>query len=483
MNAYSQPQSKSIARSADFHFVMDSADHDSPPVTDFSFADPLIKHCIYGFGAISLLFVISLGTAYLHFARVIEKRMTKGVFKNAARIYSRPLLLKVGDEINEQTLIAHLRCAGYCDELKEDRSLVGSYSAFENAVSVKAGPEAQANQGNAIVHFNGDRISGISAPDGTAYPKASTLQPPLITALPESQDRAKRQLVTFDQIPKDLVNAVVAIEDRRFFSHSGINIWRLLQAAVIDVLHLQRSQGGSTLTMQLSRGFFLSPEKTLQRKAAEVLLAIGMERRYSKQRIFEMYANYVPMGQLGTFSVNGFGEASHVYFNKDISKLTLPEAALLAAILQRPSYLSPFRYPERAIKRRNLVLDSMAAMGSISLDQATEAKATPLQLNAGNPGEDDAPYFVDMVRDQLAKTYSESDLTTQAFRVYSTLDLDLQHTTREAVDEGRRSVDNQLAKQRGRSAKNQTESNASFEDKTTQSGAKSLPQVACVSRP
>ena len=130
----------------------------------------------------------------------------------------------------------------------------------------------------------------------------------MITALSESHNRGKRELVTFDQIPKDLINAVVAIEDHKFFSHLGINFWRLLQAAITDVLHQQRSQGGSTLTMQLARGFFLSPEKTFRRKAAEVFIAIEMEQRYSKQRIFEMYANYVPMGHRGTFSVNGFGE-------------------------------------------------------------------------------------------------------------------------------------------------------------------------------
>ena len=208
-----------------------------------------------------------------------------------------------------------------------------------------------------------------------------------------------------------------------------------------------------------------------------MFIAIAMEQRYSKQRIFEMYANYVPMGQRDTFSVNGFGEASHVFFDKEISKLTLPEAALLAGILQRPSYLSPFRYPDRAIRRRNLVLDSMVQIGAISQEQAAEAKTAPLQLATVNIAEGDAPYFVDVVRDQLAKTYSESDLNTQAFRVYSTLDLDLQRAAAEAVVAGMKSVDEQLVKQRKHSSKNAMASDGA---RAIYTDTKPLPQVALV---
>ena len=481
MDSQPQPRSESIADHGVFRVTPGGGARDPRPVTFLSLADPVVRRLAYGFVAASFLFLSIFAAAYLHFAHMIEKRMAGSVFNNAARIYARPLSLKAGDQFEEQTLIRYLRRAGYSDEENEELSLVGSYRARESTVSVKPSPEAAGVGDAAAVHFNGDRITAISTPNGSSYQGALTLEPPLITALSESQNRAKRRLVTFDQIPKDLVNAVVAIEDRRFFSHSGVNFWRLTQAAITDLLHLHRSQGGSTLTMQLSRGFFLSPEKTIQRKAAEAFIAVEMEQRYSKQRIFEMYANQVPMGQRGTFSINGFGEASHVFFNKDISKLTLPEAALLAGILQRPSHLSPFRYPERAIKRLNLVLDSMAEMAAISLGQATEAKAAPLQLATGNIAESDAPNFVDMVRDQLAKTYSESDLNTQAFRVYSTLDLDLQHAAAEAVTEGMKSVDDQLVKQRARASKNiRGNGRASSSDTVTPRAAKPFPQVALV---
>ena len=144
-----------------------------------------------------------------------------------------------------------------------------------------------------------------------------------------------------------------------------------------------RGQGGSTLTMQLSRGFFLTPEKTLKRKMTEMLIAIELEQKFSKQRIFEMYANQVPMGQRGSFSINGFGEAARAYFNKDIKNLTLPEAALLAGMIQRPSYLSPYRHPERALERRNLVLDSMVETGAITRAAGRPCQGQPAE--AGHP--------------------------------------------------------------------------------------------------
>src|SRR5450631_68531 len=188
--------------------------------------------------------------------------------------------------------------------------------------------------------------------------------------------------------------------------------------------------------MQLCRGFFLSPEKTVKRKLTEMLISIELEQKFSKQRIFEMYANQVPMGQRGSFSINGFGEAARAYFNKDMKDLTLPECALLAGIIQRPSYLSPYRHPERALERRNLVLDSMVETRAITKDQAERAKASPLKLAPPNVEASDAPYFVDMVRDQLISKFNESELNDQSYRIYTTLDPDLQRAAALAVESG-----------------------------------------------
>src|SRR5690242_15073037 len=159
--------------------------------------------------------------------------------------------------------------------------------------------------------------------------------------------------------------------------------------------------------MQLSRGFFLTPEKTIKRKLTEMLIAEELEQKFSKQQIFEFYANRVDLGQRGSFAISGFAEASKSYFNRDLQHITLPDAALLAGIIQRPSYLSPYRHPERALERRNLVLESMVETNAITREQADKAKATPLKLAPPNVEASDAPYFVDMIRDSLISKFNE----------------------------------------------------------------------------
>src|SRR6202030_3240180 len=201
---------------------------------------------------------------------------------------------------------------------------------------------------------------------------------------------------------------------------------RMVEALWIDVLRQRHEQGGSTITMQLSRGFFLTPEKTVRRKLTEMLIAEELEQKFSKQQIFEFYGNWVSLGQRGSFAISGFGEASRTYFNKDLKDITLPEAALLAGIIQGPSRLSPYRHPERALERRNLVLDSMVETGAISRAQADQAKATELKLAPPNVEASDAPYLVDLVKDQLGQQYNEHELNENAYRIYTSIDPGLQ---------------------------------------------------------
>jgi len=205
--------------------------------------------------------------------------------------------------------------------------------------------------------------------------------------------------------------------------------------------------------MQLSRGFFLTPEKTLKRKLTEMLIATELEQKFTKQQIFEFYANWVPLGQRGSFAISGLAEASRAYFNKDIKDVTLPEAALLAGIIQRPSWLDPYRHPERALARRNLVLDSMVETHAITKEQADKAKATPLKLAPPNVEASDAPYFVDLVRDTVTAKMPEREVNEQAYRIYTTLDPDLQRAAAQAVDAGIKLVDEQVTKRRTKRVK------------------------------
>ncbi len=205
--------------------------------------------------------------------------------------------------------------------------------------------------------------------------------------------------------------------------------------------------------MQLSRGFFLTPERTIKRKLTEMLIATELEQKFSKQQIFEIYANWVDLGQRGSFAISGFAQASRAYFNKDMKDVTLPEAALLAGIIQGPSRLSPYRHPERALERRNLVLDSMVETHAITREMADKAKATPLKLAPPNVEASDAPYFIDLVRDTLVSKVPEREMNEQAYRIYTTLDPDLQRAAAQAVEAGIKLVDDQVTKRRTKRVK------------------------------
>jgi penicillin-binding protein 1B len=437
-----------------------------------------VKTLVAAFLVTGILLMAVFAFLYVKYEGIVDRRMAGPIFNTAAKIFARPRVISVGDHSSEQEVVSYLRRAGYTEQGKENASPIGTFRLSGNAVEVTPGDESFHAPDRATIRFDAGKVTSIVLVGrGGQTLAAYELEPQVITSLFGSEDRSKRQIVTFDQIPTDLVNAVIAIEDRRYFQHSGVNYYRLMEAAGSDILHGHRGQGGSTLTMQLSRGFFLTPEKTMKRKLTEMLIAIELEQKFSKQRIFEMYANQVPMGQRGSFSINGFGEASRAYFGKEMKDLTLPEAALLAGIIQRPSYLSPYRHPERVLERRNLVLDSMVETGAITREQADHAKATPLKLAAPNVEASDAPYFVDLVKDQLSTQYNDSELNEQAMRIYTTLDPDLQQAAAEAVEVGMKLVDEQVLKLRTHKIKEGTGATAKT-DFTVDSGP--LPQVAVV---
>jgi penicillin-binding protein 1B len=396
--------------------------------------------------------VIVMGTFtyfYVKYEKLVDRRMAGGIFSNAAKIYARPRMVSVGEKLDADDVAGDLRRAGYSEERRSADSPIGHYAFTPDGIQVVPGPQSFHGSDGAVIHFRNGKVTAISEAGGNDQElEAYELEPQLVTALFEGQDRSKRELIKFQDIPPILVNAVLAIEDRRFFQHGGVNYFRLVEAAAVDVREGRHGQGGSTLTMQLSRGFFLTPEKTVKRKLIEMMIAMELEQKFSKQRIFEMYANQVYLGQRGSFTINGFGEASHAYFNKDVKNLTLSEAALLAGMIQRPNYLSPYKNPKRALERRNLVLDSMVETGAITREQADRAKAAPLKLATPNVEASDAPYFVDLVKDQLSGQFSEGELNDHALRIYTTLDPDLQRAAAEAVDEGMKLVDEQVERRR-----------------------------------
>jgi penicillin-binding protein 1A len=242
----------------------------------------------------------------------------------------------------------------------------------------------------------------------------------------------RRVAVPYSEFPPVLKQAILSIEDKSFESNWGVNLVRAVGAAYRDLHSQGKAQGASTLTMQLSRNLFLSSEKTYGRKFQEVILSMQIERRFTKNQIFELYANQIYLGR-GTY---GFEAGSEYYFNKHVRDLTLPEAALLAALPKGPEYYSPARYPDRALKRRNLVLNEMRQDGKITPEQEGRAKATPLGLHIEPPANTVAPYFVEEVRRQLEKEYGVEEVHGAGLRVYTTLDLDLQAVANKAVLDG-----------------------------------------------
>jgi penicillin-binding protein 1B len=411
--------------------------------------DPVLRAALVAFLIIAVSFTIFFSYFYIKYDRIIEHRFRTPVFSSSAKIYALPRTVRDGEKIEAREIAAQLRRAGYSD--KEGQSPLGSFRVMKDGIEITPGQESYHSPEPAVISIEDGQVDKITSKGNEL--SAYELEPQLVTALFDAEQRSKRQVVKYNDIPPLMVQAVLAIEDRRFFEHSGVNFLRMVEAVWIDVVHGRHEQGGSTITMQVSRGIFLTPEKTVKRKLTEMLIAEELEQKFTKQQIFEFYSNMVPLGQRGSFGISGFAEASQAYFNKDLKDITLPEAALLAGLIQRPSYLSPYRHPERALERRNLVLESMVDTHAITREQADKAKAVPLKLAPPNVEASDAPYFVDMVRDSLISKFNETELNEQSYRIYTTLDPDLQKAAAQSVEAGIKLVDEQVKKLRTKKVK------------------------------
>ncbi len=271
------------------------------------------------------------------------------------------------------------------------------------------------------------------------------LDAPLITAL-ISTGREKRRDVPLQVIPKTMVHAVLAIEDRRFYDHPGIDPIGIAGAAFRNIFGSKAYlASGSTITQQLVKNTFLTPEKTLKRKMTEWLMSVVLETRLSKDEILQLYLNDVALGQRGSFAIHGVAEAARLFFAKDVSNLSLAEAATIAGVIQSPSRLSPFNNPERARDRRNVVLRAMAESGFVSADAAERETRLPLTVSA-RALEAEAPYFVDYISQELQAKYPAAGVVD----VYTTLDVHLQRLAQDALRDGLTRLDEILARRKRR---------------------------------
>jgi penicillin-binding protein 1A len=284
--------------------------------------------------------------------------------------------------------------------------------------------------------------AGLLLVYSTDLPQVEQLEryrPISVTELYDGQGRVigtfalqRRVIATYDDYPEVLRNALISIEDKDFYRHSGIDIWRIAGAAYRDIEFGGKVQGASTLTMQLARNLFLSPDRSFYRKVQEALLAIQIERRFTKPQIFTLYANQIFLGH-GAY---GFEAASEYYFSKPAKQLKLEEAALLAGLPKAPQYYSPIAHPERAVKRRNLVLNAMLEDGKITAAQAADAKSKPIPLNLQKDPNSLAPHYVEEIRRYLEAKYGSDQVHESGLRVYTSLDMDLQKSARQALLDG-----------------------------------------------
>ena len=383
---------------------------------------------------------------YVKYSRMIDERLSGRSLQNTTQIFSAPEHISVDQAWGPEDLTTYLTRVGYRPE--PDDYARGQFTTQGSTVDIRPSKFSYFGEKNALaVQFRGKSVRSIKPLGGGTELHTAEIEPDLITNLFDSA-REKRRRVRYDDLPVTLVDAILSAEDKRFFEHGGFDFIRIAGAAWADVRHSsQHYQGASTITMQLARTFFFSNERTWRRKLAEAMVSIELEQRFSKQQIFEMYANEVYLGNRGSFGVRGFAEASVAYFGKDLRQLSLGECAYLAGIIRAPNfYSSADRHPERGGQARDRVLTQMLDNKYINAEDVKDAKTAPLKIVRTSVSSGDAPYFVDMVKDHLLDKYSENELLSENFRVYTTLDPALQRAALAAVDAGMKNVDLLLAK-------------------------------------
>ncbi|HEU4391809.1 MAG TPA: transglycosylase domain-containing protein, partial [Blastocatellia bacterium] len=403
-----------------------------------------------------LLLICATGFVYfyLRYSKMIDARFRGDVVVRTTGLYAQPRSVRAGSATTLASIKAYLDGLGYVERSKEADAKRGRYAIKENAIEIYTSSDAVIGGvrqfPNLLIKFGagGKGVTKITDLDTRRNLDSVQLEPEMITAI-SNEKRQKQKIVSFKDLPKDYVNAVVAIEDRQFFEHPGINIRGIFRALWRDVGEGELQEGGSSITQQLVKNFFLTPERTLKRKLQEMMIALVLETKLNKEEIFQLYANDVYMGQSGAYSINGVGEAASAYFNKDVVNLSLPEAAFLAGLIRGPGLYSPYRDAARAKARRNQVLDSMVEAGLISRERADQAKTSEFKIlprhSALNVG---APYFVDYAQQQITSEFPNRDLARQSYRVYTTIDLELQSAAEKAVNETLANLDKIFAKRR-----------------------------------
>jgi penicillin-binding protein 1B len=397
---------------------------------------------------LSLVGLVVFAVFAVYLDAVVQEKFSGKRWTVPAKVYARPLELFVGQKLAKDDFLKELDALGYRRE--NALSGPGGVSVAGNNIELHSRGfqfyESTEPSQLVKVRFSGDYVAGLSQASG-ANLAVARLEPLMIGGLyPAHQE--DRLLIKLEQVPPYLVETLVAIEDREFFNHFGVSPKGIARAVWVNATAGQLRQGGSTLTQQLVKNFFLTNERTLSRKATEAMMAVLLELHYDKQDILEAYLNEVFLGQDGQRAVHGFGLASQYFFSQPLSELKLDQVALLVGMVKGPTFFNPRRNPERALTRRNLVLDVLAEQGVASLDAVTAAKQKPLGITQrGSLADSSFPAFLDLVKRQLREDYQEQDLTEEGLRIFTSFDPILQLKAESALADslkrlsGRKGVD------------------------------------------
>ena len=395
-----------------------------------------------------LAFIFGLSTAnwIISMNRIVVDRFDGQRFAVPSKVYSAPGILYPGLDAELIDLRGTLARLGYREQtVTAGRPLrPGLYRWSKNRLRVYlrafSHPTRPEPARDIVIRFKGNVIAEMRELPRSREVGAVLLEPELVGAYFGSE-REQRELVKLESVPQHLIDAVLAVEDRRFASHHGVDLTRIGGAMLANLRAGGVRQGGSTLTQQLVKNFFLTPERTLRRKFQEAVMALIVEAQYSKRQILQSYLNEIYLGRRGATSIHGVGEATRYYFGKTVAELVPAESALLAAIIQSPNRLSPHRNPESARERRDLVLELMRKQGRLGLEEFNLARGTPLDVAMPTTESGDARYFLDLLRQQLPEAYDRTLLQTGGLKIYSTLNSRLQRAAVRALVEGLESIE------------------------------------------
>ena len=384
---------------------------------------------------LALVGVVLLGGWAIYLDAQVQEKFSGRRWTIPAKVYARPLELFVGQKLTQKDFLTELNALGYRRVAKVD----GPGSMVVDGRTVTLNTRGfqfydGAEQARRIqVQFSGDFVSALREVGGAELPVVR-LEPLMIGGVYPAHNE-DRVLIQLEDTPPYLAETLMAVEDRDFYQHHGVSVRSIARAMAVNLQSGQLRQGGSTLTQQLVKNFFLTNDRTLSRKLNEAMMAVLLELHYDKKEILESYLNEVFLGQDGQRAVHGFGLASQYFFGQPLNELRLHQVALLVGMVKGPTYYNPRRNPERALERRNLVLDLLVEQGVVTAEQAAEAKAKDLDVTPrGSMANSSYPAFMDLVKRQLREDYREEDLTEEGLRVFTSFDPVLQLKAQEAVD-------------------------------------------------